>query len=182
MTLAFHASQHLDLSIDRETDRLPSYLQNRKQVLSALLGTSQLECLGYNRFRYVVAALQVFHLSIRPVVVLDVGGGEDNLTIHAVDVKIEGMGLVDDSDFQLTLNAILRARKDGLTGQADLGVQVGQLPLLRFIPKHILEKTGESVLNGLLLTIKGRVGQQVLKDFLSWCDKYPISLQNLPEK
>ena len=181
MTLAFHASQHLDLSIDRETDRLPSYLQNRKQVLGALLGTNQLECLGYNRFRYVVATLEIFHLSIRPVVVLDVGGGEDNLTIHAVDVKIEGMGLVDD--FQLTLNAILRARKDGLTGQADLGVQVGQIPLLRFIPKHILEKTGESVLNGLLLTIKGRVGQQVLKDFLSWCDKYPISLhQNLSEK
>ena len=172
MTLAFHASQHLDLPIDQEVDRLPFYLQNHKQVLGALLDSRQLEHLGYNRFRYVVTTLKVFHLRICPVVILVVEGGESHVTIRAVDVEVDGVGLVDD--FQLTLSATLQAGRSGLTGQANLGVQVSQPPLLRFIPKHALEKTGESALKGLLLTIKDRVGQQLIRDFLDWCDKSPV--------
>ena len=42
-----------------------------------------------------------------------------------------------------------------------------QPAVLRLITR-LLESTGESLLNGILLTIKGRVGQQLIQDFQSW--------------
>ena len=41
--------------------------------------------------------------------------------------------------------------------------------ILKLIPKKILESTGHSVLNGILLGIKTRVQQQLIKDFTNWC-------------
>ena len=38
------------------------------------------------------------------------------------------------------------------------------------MPKKILESTGHSVLNGILLGIKSRVQQQLIKDFVNWCE------------
>jgi hypothetical protein len=42
----------------------------------------------------------------------------------------------------------------------------------------VLETTGESILNGILLTIKGRVGRQLVKDFQTWCQQ--SQAQNTP--
>ena len=50
------------------------------------------------------------------------------------------IGLVDD--FQLSLEAVLEASDSGLQGLATLGVQVSQPPLLRLIPRKVLESTG----------------------------------------
>ena len=58
----------------------------------------------------------------------------------------------------------------GLEGEALLGVSVSQPPLLKLVPKKILESTGHSVLNGILLGIKSRVQHQLVKDFLDWCE------------
>ena len=55
-------------------------------------------------------------------------------------------------------------------GEALLGVSVSQPPLLKLLPKKILESTGHSVLNGILLGIKSRVQQQLIKDFVNWCE------------
>jgi len=55
---------------------------------------------------------------------------------------------------------------------------VSQPPLLRLIPRKVLESTGESILNGILLTIKGRVGRQLVGDFQQWCDGSQTSPQN----
>ena len=74
-------------------------------------------------------------------------------------------------DFRLSLEAVLEATNRGLQGEARLGVNVSQPPLLRLIPKRVLETTGESILNGILLTIKGRVGRQLVKDFQTWCQQ-----------
>ena len=87
------------------------------------------------------------------------------------------MGLVDD--FQLTLEASLEATDRGLQGEATLAVNVSQPPLLRLIPKRVLESTGESILNGILITIKGRVGRQLVNDFQDWC-RHAREGQNTP--
>jgi hypothetical protein len=50
---------------------------------------------------------------------------------------------------------------------------VSQPPLLRLIPAGVLEATGQSLLSGILLGIKGRVGQQLLGDFERWCTESP---------
>jgi hypothetical protein len=168
MPLAFSASQHLNLTVNRRADALPAYLQEEDRVVKALLDPSQLSLLAPGRYQYTVTTLQVFQLQVKPVVCLEVTHQDNRLTMRALDANLEGLGLVDD--FQLTLEAVLEARSSGLEGLATLGVEVSQPPLLRLIPRRVLESTGESILNGILLTIKGRVRRQLVNDFERWCE------------
>ena len=92
---------------------------------------------------------------------------------------MQGLGLVDD--FQLSLEALLEVSDQGLQGEARLGVTVSQPPLLKLIPKRVLESTGESILNGILVTIKGRVGRQLVRDFHDWCAQSPHQEAGLNE-
>ena len=167
MPLAFSASQKLDLPVQTQIDRLPAYLQEEERVVKALLDPSQLERLEPGRYRYTVTTIQVFQLQVKPVVSLNVHREGQTLIMRAVDAQLEGLGLVDD--FALSLESVLEASSTGLKGVATLGVEVSQPPLLRLIPRKVLESTGESILNGILLTIKGRVGQQLVGDFRDWC-------------
>ena len=90
------------------------------------------------------------------------------LKMSALESTLDGLGMIDD--FNLILKANLEATDIGLEGEALLGVSVSQPPLLKLVPKKILESTGHSVLNGILLGIKSRVQQQLVKDFLDWCE------------
>ena len=167
MTLAFRASQHLDLPVANQTGHLRSYLQQEDRVIKALLDAHQLDRIGPGRYRYTVTTLQVFQLQVCPVVSLKIEPGDGTISIQATDATLEGLGLVDD--FQLSLEALLEVTDQGLQGEAKLGVNVSQPPLLKLIPRRVLESTGESILNGILMTIKGRVGRQLVRDFQDWC-------------
>jgi len=92
--------------------------------------------------------------------------------MSALDSKLDGLGIIED--FNLILKASLEATDIGLEGEALLGVSVSQPPLLKLLPKKILESTGHSVLNGILLGIKSRVQQQLVKDFVNWCESSQI--------
>ncbi|MEX1316297.1 MAG: DUF1997 domain-containing protein [Synechococcaceae cyanobacterium] len=167
MPLAFSASQQLRLPIPHQSERLASYLNEEERVVQALLNPRQLKRLGPGHYSYSVTRLQVFQLQIQPVVELRTQPSPGRLELEALDCQLEGLGLVDD--FQLTLHSWLAAGESGLEGEASLSVEVSQPPLLKLIPARVLESTGRSVLSGILLGIKGRVGQQVVEDFQRWC-------------
>jgi hypothetical protein len=167
MPLAFSASQALDLPVQRESQRLGEYLNDEARVISALLDARQLQPIAPGRYRYTVTKLQVFQLQIQPVVDLEARRSPNRLELEAVDCELEGLGLVDD--FRLTLQSWLQASPSGLVGEASLAVSVSQPSLLKLIPPKVLEATGRSLLAGILLGIKTRVGQQLLTDFEQWC-------------
>lgn len=167
MPLAFSASQQLELPVREQRDQLASYLNEGDRVVRALLNPSQLEMLAPQNYRYTVTRLQVFQLQIQPVVELRTRSSPGRLELEAVDCQLEGLGLVDD--FQLSLRSWLVAGDQGLEGEATLSVEVSQPPLLKLIPARVLESTGRSLLAGILLGIKSRVGQQVVEDFQHWC-------------
>ena len=170
MPLAFSASQELQLSVAEQAQQLPAYLADEERVVKALLDANQLERLGQGRWRYTVTKLQVFQLQIQPVVDLHCRMEPGAITLEASDCQLEGLGLVDD--FQLTLSSRLSAGERGLEGDATLGVQVSQPPLLKLIPPRVLEATGRSLLSGILLGIKTRVGHQLVDDFRDWCRQH----------
>jgi len=176
MPLAFSASQQLQLSVECEPAQLAAYLADEDRVVQALLDPSQLERLAPGHYRYTVTRLQVFQLQIHPVVELRTSGSPGRIELRASDCVLEGLGLVDD--FQLRLDSWLEASARGLEGLATLEVRVSQPPLLRLIPAKVLEATGHSILSGILLGIKGRVGQQLLEDFDHWCTPSPGSALN----
>ena len=167
MPLAFSASQQLQLEVSHQPERLAAYLDDQDRVVKALLDPSQLEALGQGRYRYSVTHLQVFQLQIQPVVDLRTSLEPGRLVLEATDCELEGLGLVDD--FQLTLGSWLAAGPSGLEGEATLAVEVSQPPLLKLIPAKVLEATGRSLLSGILLGIKTRVGPQLVDDFRDWC-------------
>ena len=168
MLLAFDARQKLKLSVTRNKKYLSKYLLEEERVVGAMLDPNKLEPEGEGRYKYTVTSFRVFQLDVNPVVSIAVENDEGVLKMSALDSKLDGLGIVED--FNLILKANLEATGFGLEGEALLGVSVSQPPLLKLLPKKILESTGHSVLNGILLGIKSRVQQQLIKDFVNWCE------------
>ena len=168
MLLAFDAKQKLKLSVTRNKEYLSKYLLEEERVVGAMLDPNKLEPEGEGKYKYTVTSFKVFQLDVKPVVSIAVENNEGILTMSALDSKLDGLGIVED--FNLILKANLEATDFGLEGEALLGVSVSQPPLLKLLPKKILESTGHSVLNGILLGIKSRVQQQLIKDFVNWCE------------
>jgi len=168
MLLTFDAKQKLKLSVTRNKEYLSKYLLEEERVVGAMLDSKKLLPEGEGRYKYTVTSFKVFQLDINPVVSIGVENKDGILRMSALDSTLDGLGIVDD--FNLILKANLEATNFGLEGEALLGVSVSQPPLLKLIPKKILESTGHSVLNGILLGIKSRVQQQLVKDFLDWCE------------
>jgi len=172
MLLAFDAKQKLNLSVKSKKEYLSNYLLEEERVVGAMLDSRKLVPEGEGKYKYTVTSFKVFQLDINPVVSIGVDNKDGVLTMRALDSKLDGLGMIDD--FNLTLKANLQATDIGLEGEALLGVSVSQPPLLRLVPKKILESTGHSVLNGILLGIKARVQKQLVKDFLDWCESNQI--------
>ena len=168
MLLSFDAKQKLKLSVTTNKERLSKYLLQEERVVGAMLDSNKLIPEGQGKYKYNVTSFRVFQLDINPVVSIAVENKNGVLVMSALDSKLDGLGIVDD--FNLLLKANLQATDTGLEGEALLGVTVSQPPLLKLIPKKILESTGHSVLNGILLGIKTRVQQQLIKDFTNWCE------------
>ena len=168
MLLAFDAKQKLKLSVKRNKKYLSKYLLEEERVVGAMLDSKKLVSEGEGKYKYTVTSFKVFQLDINPVVSIAVENTNGILKMSALDSKLDGLGMIDD--FNLILKANLEATETGLEGEALLGVSVSQPPLLKLVPKKILESTGHSVLNGILLGIKSRVQQQLVKDFVEWCE------------
>ncbi len=168
MLLTFDAKQKLKLSVATNKEHLSNYLLQEERVVGAMLDSNKLTPEGQGKYKYNVTSFRVFQLDVNPVVSIGVENKGGVLIMSALDSKLEGLGIVDD--FKLILKANLQATNIGLEGEALLGVKVSQPPLLKLIPKKILESTGHSVLNGILLGIKARVQQQLIKDFTNWCE------------
>ena len=168
MLLSFDAKQKLKLSVTRNKEYLSQYLLEEERVVGAMLDSKKLQPEGEGRFKYTVTSFKVFQLDINPVVSIAVENKNGILKMTALESRLDGLGMIDD--FNLILQANLEATDIGLEGEALLGVTVSQPPLLKLVPKKILESTGHSVLNGILLGIKSRVQKQLVKDFLNWCE------------
>jgi len=168
MLLAFDAKQKLKLSVTRNKEYLSKYLLEEERVVGAMLDPNKLEPEGNGKYKYTVTSFKVFQLDINPVVSIAVENKDGILKMSALESTLDGLGMIDD--FNLILKANLEATDIGLEGEARLGVSVSQPPLLKLVPKKILESTGHSVLNGILLGIKSRVQQQLVKDFFDWCE------------
>ena len=168
MLLSFDAKQKLKLSVTRNKEYLSKYLLEEERVVGAMLDSKKLESEGEGKFKYTVTSFKVFQLDINPVVSIGVENKDGILRMSALDSVLDGLGIIDD--FNLILKANLEATDIGLEGEALLGVSVSQPPLLKLVPKKILESTGHSVLSGILLGIKTRVQQQIVNDFLDWCE------------
>ena len=169
MALAFTARQKIDLVVQENEEQLSDYLLQQERVVGAMLDPKKLTPLEPGSFKYEVTSFKVFQLQINPVVSIGVENSDRKIRMYVTESHLEGLGFVDD--FDLTLDATLEAKPSSLEGEALLGVTVSQPQLLRLIPPKMLETTGHSILNGILLGIKSRVEKQLIADFKNWCNE-----------
>ena len=168
MLLSFDAKQKLKLSVSRNKEYLSKYLLEEERVVGAMLDSKKLVFEGEGRYKYTVTSFKVFQLDINPVVSIAVENKDGILNMSALDSTLDGLGMIDD--FNLILKANLEATDIGIEGEALLGVSVSQPPLLKLVPKKILESTGHYCIERNFVGIKSRVQQQLVKDFVDWCE------------
>ena len=147
MLLSFDAKQKLTLSVSRNKEYLSKYLLEEERVVGAMLDSKKLVPEGEGRYKYTVTRFKFFQLDINTVFSIGVENKDRILRMSALESTLDGLGMRDD--FHLILKANLEATDIGLEGEAVLGVSVSQPPLLRLVPRKILESTGHSVLNGI---------------------------------
>jgi len=172
MQTQFFASQSVKLDVPQEAVPIQHYLRQPQRLVYALVDPSRTESLGNQVFRLKMRPLRFMMLSIQPTVDMQVWT-EANGTFHlkSVGTEIRGNQYINQRfhlELQGRLYPVQQGEHTSLEGKADLMVQVELPPPLQLTPKGVLERTGNSLLNGILLTIKQRLMHQLVQDYRQW--------------
>lgn len=173
MLSRFAASQTVELAVAQPTDRsLQDYLRQSQRIVYTLLSRDQLEVLATDLYRFEMRPLQFFALQLRPIVDLAVWTDEHGtLQIQSRDCQIQGLD-TSAAQFRLDLEGELMAQPTNqLSGIARLRVEVQMPPLMRLTPRAILEAAGNTLLKGVLLTIRQQIQRRLVEDYLVWSEE-----------
>jgi Protein of unknown function (DUF1997) len=184
MQVEFIAHQTLELTVAEHGVPISHYLRQPRRLVNALVDPSQIEYLGDRLFRLKMRPLNFLHITLQPMVEMQVWAENDGtLRIQSTACEIRGVDYIDRR-FHLDLVGKLvptsDAGKSDLQGRADLSVQVDLPPALWFTPKPILEAAGNSLLRSVLMTVKQRLGHQLLVDYSQWARQHSQN-SSLPE-
>ena len=172
MQVNFSASQLVSIPVPDETVPIQHYLRQPHRLMHALTEPKRVEAVGENLFRLTMRARQFLMLSFQPVVDLRVWS-EPNGIVHVQSVacEIRGVDYINQR-FQLNLEGkiypVQMRGQTHLAGSGDLNVSVELPPIFWMTPQPILEAAGHSLLQGILLSFKQRLGHQLIADYRQW--------------
>ncbi|MGB7087420.1 MAG: DUF1997 domain-containing protein [Phormidesmis sp.] len=174
----FSASQSVMISVPSQPSSIEAYLSEVDRLVYALVDRQQVEILAPNLFRVKVRPIKFLGVSIQPVCDIEVWLEEKTVRLRSDHCQIEGYESFNQR-FSLNLQGYLLSQStaDGkrLRGQANLGFGMDLPQALRFTPKPLLERTGNGILNGILITLKQRLMRQLIKDYCHWASSPPSS-------
>ena len=61
-----------------------------------------------------------------------------------------------------------QGKQKKLRGQANLVISVDLPQAMKLTPKPLLERAGNGLINGILITLKQRLMRQLIKDYAAW--------------
>ncbi len=177
MDTRFFASQAVDIPVVEQPIPIQHYLRQPHRLVNALTTANRVEALGQDLFRLTMRPLAFMTLSLQPTVDLRVWADATG-TVHLRSVRseIRGVEYINDR-FSLDLIGKLQPQTvNGMTqlqGRADLEVRVELPPPFLFMPKAMLETTGNGLLKSVLLTVKQRLMHQLVTDYQTWASCQP---------
>ena len=176
----FQVSQTLKMAVPNEVIPIEHYLRQPQRLVQAITDPSRIQELSLCHFRLQLKPLQFMMFSIQPIVDLKVWTqAEGVLHLRSLDCQIRGAEFLSHS-FSLELAGTLsphrRETTTELRGKADLKVQVEVPSPLKLLPEPVLERSGRTFLNGILLTIKYRLERQLVQDYRRWVKANPTEL------
>lgn len=168
----FHVTKTLKMNVPNEAISIEHYLNQPQRLVQAITDSSRIEQLSLSHFRLRLRSLQFMMLRFEPIAELQVWINPDRtLRLRSLNCEIRGAERLNRS-FNLELSGILVPHRQETTtellGKADLIVQVETPPALKLVPEQVLQTTGKAFLNGILLTIKSRLENQLVQDYRRW--------------
>lgn len=189
--LRFSASQSVTIAVPAQPVSVETYLSEVERLVYALVDPKQVEVLNPNLFRVKVKGIRFVGLSLQPVCDLEVWLEDGVVRLSSNKCFLEGYESFNQK-FSLNMQGYLvvqpisedtstkgDAGKSGsgqrLRGQANLGVGVDLPQAMRLTPKPFLERTGNGLLNGILITLKQRMMRQLISNYCTWATAEKVS-------
>ncbi|MDJ0727104.1 MAG: DUF1997 domain-containing protein [Prochloraceae cyanobacterium] len=175
MDVCFKASESVKITVEEQSSSIQHYLRQPQRIVKAIANPKLMEQLSESNFRLKMQSLNfmdIYHF--QPTVILKVWtGASGRVYLNSEDCEIRGIDYINDR-FSLDVKGKLWPQQEGgktyLIGKADLGVKVDLPPALWLTPKPLLEVAGNGLLKSVLLRIKQRLLNQLLKDYRDWND------------
>lgn len=172
MQVNFTGSQAISLQVPSASVPLHHYLRQPHRLVYALTDRSRVEQLSDHLFRLSMRPREFMALKFQPVVDLKVWSDPSGIVhVRSAGCELKGVDYVNERfKFRLTgeLRPEVKNGKTWLEGGGDLRVGVELPPLFWMTPKPILEAAGHSLLQGILMTFKQRLGHQLIADYQQW--------------
>ena len=179
----FSASQSVTISVPPQPQSINDYLSEPSRLVSALVDEQQVQAVGPNTFRVRVRPLKFVGFTIQPVCDIEVWLEGETVRLSSTTCQLEGYESFNQK-FALNMQGYLVSQPtkkgDNLRGQANLMVSVDLPQALRMTPKPLLERTGNSLLNGILLTLKQRLMRQLVANYCAWAIAVSTPSASLP--
>lgn len=172
MYTRFVASQGVEIAVPEQPIPIQHYLRQPQRLVNALADPSRVELMSEECFRLTMRPLSFMNLSIQPTVDMRVWAErEGTVYLESIACEIRGVEYINQR-FSLNLvgqlSPVLLYGVTHLKGQANLEVKVELPPPFSFMPRPLLEATGNGLLKSVLLTIKQRLMHQLLLDYRRW--------------
>lgn len=167
----FSASQSVSISVPPKPQTIEDYLSEVSRLVYALIDEKQVEVIHPNLFRVRMKPIKFLSLSVRPVSDIRVWREGDIVRLSSSKCFLEGQETFNDR-FSISMQGylVVQPGKKGqkLRGQANLGVSVDLPQAMKLTPKPLLERAGNGLINGILITLKQRLMRQLIKDYSDW--------------
>ncbi|NJN49531.1 MAG: DUF1997 domain-containing protein [Alkalinema sp. RL_2_19] len=173
MDTCFQAKQSVELFIPHEAVPIQSYLRESERVVQAIGNSGTVKTLGGELFQLRLKPINFISLKLQPIVDMRVWTTPDDcLHIQSVNCEILGLEQFNRQQFSLNLVGELKPatirRSLRLQGYVNLTVQVDMPMPIALTPKPILEGTGNTIMNGVLGSMKQRLKKNLVKDYQDW--------------
>lgn len=165
-----HASQSVEIAISPAPIPIYQYLSNTERLVYALAEPSQIKALGHNTFEFSMRSIRFLMLTLEPVADVRIYQNDCNeVIIYSDSCRLRHQASLNRR-FSFRLQGWLAARPDnsGVSGNAELDIDIDLPAALRFTPKPMLESTGNAIASGILTTIKQRLQCRLIHEYRGW--------------
>ena len=165
-----HASQSVNIAISPAPVPIRQYLSNTERLVYALADPSQIKVLGRHTFQFSMRSIKFLMLTLEPVADVQIYPNDrDEVIIYSDACRLRHQAVLNRR-FSFKLQGWLAARPDnsGVSGNAELDINIDLPAAFRLTPTSLLESTGNAIANGILSTIKQRLQRRLVHEYKAW--------------
>ncbi|MBT9310758.1 DUF1997 domain-containing protein [Leptothoe kymatousa] len=167
-----HASQSVEIDIAPAPIPIHQYLKNTDRLVYSLADPSQIKAIGNQKFEFSMRPIKFLMLTLEPVADVEIYPNEsDEIIIYSDSCRLRHQSSLNRR-FSFQLQGWLAARSDnsGVSGNAELSIDINLPSAFRLTPRPLLESSGNTIVSGILSTIKYRLQHRLVHEYKGWAN------------